>query len=123
MTSESGPSSSKQEAMPTALELKQRLLSGTLEAGKFIDGIMQLDQSTPSREHSLENIQILTSPEVASIFENDARYKFPYLNLLSLSYFHRGQIEVVERKDYAAALDSFKHALDAAVSNEEDSQS
>jgi len=40
-----------------------------------------------------------------------------------LSYFHRGQIEVAERKDYAVALDSFKHALDAAVSNEEDSQS
>jgi hypothetical protein len=123
MSKESGPTAPKQEALLTATDLKQRLVAGELEPGKFIDEIMRMDQSTPGREHALENVEILSSPEVSSIFEKDADYKFSYLNLLSLSYFHRGQIEATEHKDYATALESFKHALEATTAiNEEDYQ-
>lgn len=117
MTGESDPGLPRHEIQ--SMDVKQCLLDGSLDPAAFCSELMRRDQSTPEREASSDNISILMSPEVYAFFSNVPEHRFQYQNLLSLSFFHRGQSEAVAN-NYPAALDSFRLAADAAKPIEEE---
>jgi len=113
MYEESIPKIPSLEALLSGEDLKQKLLGGTLNANEFLDGLFKLDQSTDERSDAIQNVEILTSPEIVDFFNNcedQDRYHF----ILSLSYFHKGQIQA-RAVDYMEARESFKKSLDTAV--------
>lgn len=85
----------------SAKELESDLLSGQLTPEKFLQMVLELDQSTPSREHSITNIEVLTSEPVKAYFADKEEYNFDYYNLISLTYFHIGQIEARDNPEKA----------------------
>jgi len=106
----------------SVLDLKRELLNGKTGPEEFLNSLMNLDQSTPQRQHSRQNVEVLTDLEVQNFFNQHQQYQFQYGNLLSLSYFHRGQLEATGGL-YAEGLNSFKRARDAAAQiNEENYQ-
>lgn len=98
----------------------EELLNKNISPDDFLDRLMALDQSTPNHSHAIENIKILTNPSVVDIFETNDKYSHKYRNLLSISYFHKGQIEAMSN-GYKDALESFELAREQAINIQEES--
>lgn len=99
-------------------QLKQRLLSKSISVDEFLNGIHELDQSTPNRDQAEPNIKLLADPEIKNIFEQDEDAKSEYYYLLSFSHFHVGQQRVDKNPDQA--LPHFETALEAAEKSDDD---
>lgn len=86
-------------------------MSGILPPADFIERLFELDQATPQRIAASENVVVLRDAEVQKLF-SDSALRHSYFNLLSLSYFHVGQIKVTA--DVTGALQDFEASLVAA---------
>jgi hypothetical protein len=93
-------------------QLTVRLVEGTVSPSDFLNQLLELDQSTYSRNQSIENLAVLESAEVRDIFR-DNKENFAYKNLLSLTHFHIGQLSV--ELDKTASLTYFESALAASM--------
>jgi hypothetical protein len=91
--------------------LKESVISGTISQREFLDELLALDQATPSRDAAKDNGVILEDTDVKRLFSN-GEYAADYLNLLSLTHFHIGQMEILH--DPREALAHFRSALTAA---------
>jgi hypothetical protein len=87
------------------------LLKGSLSPSEFFKELLARDQATGNRRGAIANIEILTRPEISEFFRALPEELSGYENFLSLSYFHRGQLEATEERDNGAAAASFSQAL------------
>ena len=72
--------------------LKDQLLKGELSPADFSKKLMDLDQSTPSRSHAKENLDLLTDPEIVQCMESQSEeIQKGYYQMLSFTEFHIGQ--------------------------------
>lgn len=102
-------------------ELKQKLLSGELSLLDFRNKLVELDQSTLDRKYSLQNLELLSDPEIISFIEQKEEIvRKRYYNFLSLTEFHVGQYYACEYKDQQKALEHFKKSLEAFEKGEVD---
>lgn len=111
MSIESGPEKVKRENLPSAEELKEKLLSGILGGAEFLVGLNALDQLTPERVDAIKNVEILTEPEVIDFFSNHPENRNLYYYDLAFAYLHRGQIEIMDEQNREKAFESFRAAL------------
>ncbi len=90
------------------LLLLEKLLLHKISQRDFIAKIMKIDQSTPNRIDAFDNLSILENKKIKKIFKRSS-FKKDYYNLLSLTYFHLGQINA--DKNNEKALYYFKLSL------------
>lgn len=85
------------EAVPEDIfdKLENDLFSGQMKPKDFLDTIMELDQSDPSRISALRAVEILSQPEIESLFINTDDSENFY-NTRSIAYFHKAQIRLSE---------------------------
>lgn len=76
-------------------KLKNDLFSGQINPKDFLDTVMELDQSDPSRISALRAVEILSKPEIESLYINSEDSENFY-NTRSISYFHKAQIRLSE---------------------------
>ena len=106
---------SKVENIPKDIfaNLENKLFSGQIKPKDFLDTIMELDQSDPSRISALRAVEILSKPKIESLYINTEDSENFY-DTRSLSYFHKAQIRLSEgdinvEEDFQSALsDSIK---------------
>ena len=102
-------------------KLKQKLLSGELSLLDFRNKLIDLDQSTLDRKYSLQNLELLSDPEVISfIKEQEEKIQKRYYNFLSFTEFHVGQYFACENQDEEKTLEHFKKSLEAFEKGEVD---
>ncbi len=89
----------------------EELLLHKISHKDFIDRVMKLDQSTSNRTDAVLNLSVFENKKVKKIFKK-SNFKKEYYHLLSLTYFHIGQLNA--DKDNKEALYNFKLALKAA---------
>jgi len=88
--------------MSTQTDLKTRLLSNTISKKEFLKHLLDLDQETPHHEECFENVVVMESEDVKSLFMNstDISLKYSYLEYLRIFYFHSFQeLECRDFKD------------------------
>ncbi len=88
---------------------KKSLLSGSLSFDELIDKLFALDQSTPARDASENNLRLMKDPEVVDWVNSHPEILDSYYVFLSLTEFHVGQRLAVAGSD--ETLDHFKEAL------------
>jgi hypothetical protein len=95
-------------------ELKQKFLSGQMGPAEFRNALLELDQSTPDRKQSLENLKLLEDEAVVSFIEQQSQeIQNGYYRFLSFTQFHVGQYVACEQRDQEKALGYFKATLDS----------
>jgi len=94
-------------------DLKRQFLTGEIIPEEFQNKILELDQSTPDRNNSLKNIELLCDKEIVSWFTQNSEYLPMYSSLLSLTEFHVAQSKACDEKDDKEAYEHFKKALEA----------
>lgn len=75
------------------VSLENKLFSGQIKPKDFLDTIMELDQSDPSRISALGAVETLSKPEIENLFINTEDIENFY-STRSLSYFHKAQIRL-----------------------------
>lgn len=74
--------------------LKNQLLRGEIGLLEFRSKILELDQSSPDRKNALENLNLLSSPDLAEYINNqDESIKKGFLRLKGFTEFHVFQIK------------------------------
>ena len=87
--------------------LKQQFLNGELSPDAFLQTLMDLDQSEPTRAASIENVNLLENPLVADKCIG-TEHQSEFYDYLGFFYFHQAQIFESEG---ISGLHDFKQAL------------
>ena len=93
--------------------LKNRLLNGQISLEEFRDILFKRDQSDLTRKASLENLRILTDPEVVQFLQRNLEDKREYYRFLSLTEVHIAQI-LYQRGEEDEGFSHFNRALSYA---------
>ena len=93
------------------ISLMEKLILNKISHKNFIDDVMSLDQSTPDRINAISNLKVLENKKVKKILKRSKSSK-DYYNLLSLTYFHLGQMTA--DKNNGDSLSYFKKSLEAS---------
>lgn len=93
--------------------LKAKFLSGKITPTQFRDSLLELDQSTANKEHSLKNLETLKDPEIFNWFTEHSEYLPEYNSFLSFTEFHVAQLKALENSSEEAKV-HFQNALEAS---------
>ena len=74
-------------------ELERELLSGRMSNSDFIEKVLEVDQSEPSRQSALEAVVLLSKPNIVELYINSPE-RITFYSVRSLSYFHKAQIRL-----------------------------
>jgi hypothetical protein len=93
--------------------LKELFLKGEITPKDFQDKLMELDQSTPDRSHSKENLALLTDPQIVQFIEDQPEeVQKGYYQMLSFTEFHIGQAKALYEDKPEEALEYFEKSLE-----------
>lgn len=99
-------------------KLAGELLGGDIEASDFLGKLIELDQNTPDRHQSINNLRVLKDDRIEDYFKS-SDLEDRYRSLLSLSHFHVAQIVILEEGDKDRALNHFHESLSEAEEGSE----
>lgn len=94
-------------------KLKSDILNGSLSFEKVQEKLFNLDQSTPSRDASEENLKFLRDPQIVEYAKQHPEIFGGYQNFLSLTEFHVAQNLALN--DSAEAIEHFRKALESSL--------
>jgi len=107
--------SERKEFFPESSEqdiLRRRLLEGGISAGDFLEEIWKIDQRTPERKDSLQNIPLLELPEVRALFDKNEEERDEFYRYLSMSHLHAGRFLGFENPAARAFFDRAREAAE-----------
>jgi len=90
--------------------LKKKLLDGQLSLEKFRKILLERDQSSLLRDASLENLKLLTDPEIVQFLDEHLESREEYYRFLSLTEVHVAQV-LFQREKSEKAFSHFEQAF------------
>jgi hypothetical protein len=92
--------------------LKEELSEGSISFEDVRDRLLKLDQSTPSRDASEENLNFLRDPQVVALIQKKTEFLEEYQGFVSFTEFHVAQRLMMN--DSQDGIEHFKKALESA---------
>ena len=93
--------------------IKERLLNKQISLEEFRNILFERDQLNLTRSASMENLKLLTDPEVVQFLQRNLEDKREYYRFLSLTEVHIAQI-LYQRGEEAEGFSHFNRALSYA---------